>query len=441
MAQENVEAFEDKIYCRLPEGMEGFGGYRPDILVDNLSEREINLFVCKICNGIKRESCFKEHRDRPDYLVNTEEIRQEIGNIKVSCPLKKCEWIGKLSEFEIHINHCVEHEKNLPTMSPLSKVTEKELQFFCFILYILSTGFLCSVTILGIFLYVAHMAQIDILYSEADKLFDLVREHEENINTKMKKLFDIVIEYEENINTDKQRIVDVINNQERVNAAVNSQAIITFNIQHQAQIQRARFDIFEQGLFTIKNSLTMFLKTLEEKSDVNSLLLTTFTKAFSQLHETYQTIRLNPYFPQRGVMWNIYHVNDMFLKPTESSGPEFYVNEYKFQPVIDTLRDNQACFTFCIALVNCNHYDRVKWPMELEDRAFRVYLQTYKNSTETLYFEINEDNKYYFEKPRNEKNKPLCKQWLCKNQLMTYVEEDGLTLYILNSKPTQPDSP
>ena len=110
MAHQNIEAYEHKIYCQLPEGMEGWGGYKPDILVDNLSEREINLFICRICHGIKRESCFREHKDRPDSLVNTEEIRQEIGNIKVSCPLNKaqCGWIGKLSEFENHINTCVD---------------------------------------------------------------------------------------------------------------------------------------------------------------------------------------------------------------------------------------------------------------------------------------------------------------------------------------------
>ena len=51
-----------------------------------------------------------------------------------------------------------------------------------------------------------------------------------------------------------------------------------------------------------------------------------------------------------------------------------------------------------------------------------------------LRFEVDEDNHKYFVKPMNEKNKPLCKEWICKKQLMEHIVHDQMELHIINTK-------
>ena len=260
MAHQNVAAYKDKIYCRLPEGMEGFGGYLPDILVDNLSEREINLFICKVCHGIKRESCFREHEERADSLVNTEEIRQEIGNIKVSCPLNQCGWIGKLSEFEVHIDHCVDVEI---LVDQLDKIKVVQLSLIKLISMLCSLSCVCWIVAIIIIYLIINNAQ-----SSYIELHTYVLAMNEDLKTA-----------ESNVHILDDRSV----------------------------IQRLRLDHFERNLIDFQDKITQFGQN-SDKSTENSNIISKFIDSFRELHDSYQRIRLNPYSPQKGVIWNIYQV-------------------------------------------------------------------------------------------------------------------------------------
>ena len=44
--------------CRVKTRDESYGGYKREILTENLSDRDNALLVCGICKGIMREACF-----------------------------------------------------------------------------------------------------------------------------------------------------------------------------------------------------------------------------------------------------------------------------------------------------------------------------------------------------------------------------------------------
>ena len=104
-----------------------YGGYRKDILEENLTEREEALMTCGHCKGIMREAsvssdgellssgkqvcscccgdkCYYNISDRfPNFP-----FRRLIGLLKCSCPLKDrgCSWLGTLNECLVHLDKC-----------------------------------------------------------------------------------------------------------------------------------------------------------------------------------------------------------------------------------------------------------------------------------------------------------------------------------------------
>ena len=44
--------------CRVKLEGGSLGGYRSDILTENLSEREVAIYKCTRCNGIMKDKCF-----------------------------------------------------------------------------------------------------------------------------------------------------------------------------------------------------------------------------------------------------------------------------------------------------------------------------------------------------------------------------------------------
>ena len=119
MAEKFVEIIQPDIgreLC-LVEGNNGkYLGYKKDILVENLSERENTMFVCIRCQGIMREvclssageqfcsSCKKENEQANPNL----QMDDMILSFQCSCPLitRGCKWLGVLGGCQNHLDTC-----------------------------------------------------------------------------------------------------------------------------------------------------------------------------------------------------------------------------------------------------------------------------------------------------------------------------------------------
>ena len=102
--------------CRVKLEGGSLGGYRSDILTENLSERENSMLQCLRCKGIMKEAsignsgeqlcscCLKE---KEQSLPNAN-VRNTILSLKCACPLSKrgCEWLGRLEIVENHLTTC-----------------------------------------------------------------------------------------------------------------------------------------------------------------------------------------------------------------------------------------------------------------------------------------------------------------------------------------------
>ena len=102
--------------CRVKLEGGSLGGYRSDILTENLSEREGAIYECTKCNGIMKDAslgkageqlcscCIKK---REQSLPNAN-VRNTILSLKCACPLSKrgCEWLGRLESVENHLTTC-----------------------------------------------------------------------------------------------------------------------------------------------------------------------------------------------------------------------------------------------------------------------------------------------------------------------------------------------
>ena len=102
--------------CRIKLEGGSLGGYRSDILTENLSEREGAIYKCTRCNGIMKDAsisnigeqlCFCCKREDEQMSPNVN-VRNTIISLKCACPLSKrgCEWLGRLEIVENHLNTC-----------------------------------------------------------------------------------------------------------------------------------------------------------------------------------------------------------------------------------------------------------------------------------------------------------------------------------------------
>ena len=107
----------------LVEGKNGrFLGYKRDILIENLSERENTMFVCIRCQGIMRQpclssggvqfcSCCRKEGERTHPNIH---VSNTVLSFKCSCPLiaRGCGWVGALGGCQDHLDTCgYVHEK------------------------------------------------------------------------------------------------------------------------------------------------------------------------------------------------------------------------------------------------------------------------------------------------------------------------------------------
>ena len=92
-----------------------YGGYRKDMLTENLTEREKAVLICKKCQGVMKEACISERGEQfcscCEISVSKAphaSIRDMISLLKCSCPLieRGCKWLGTLEGCENHLDTC-----------------------------------------------------------------------------------------------------------------------------------------------------------------------------------------------------------------------------------------------------------------------------------------------------------------------------------------------
>ena len=100
-------------------GKEEFGGYKQELLVNSLSEVEIEFYVCTQCKGVMRNACQMGEEQIPvcETCVGKKvesqpmmKARRKIPELKVNCPLatRGCKWNATLDEFDKHLDVCQE---------------------------------------------------------------------------------------------------------------------------------------------------------------------------------------------------------------------------------------------------------------------------------------------------------------------------------------------
>ena len=119
MADKCVEIIQPDIgreVC-LVRGKNGkYLGYKKDILVENLSQRESTIFVCIRCQGLMREVCLSSAGEQFCSSCKKEgeqthpniQMDNMILSIKSSCPLiaKGCKWLGVIGGCQNHLDTC-----------------------------------------------------------------------------------------------------------------------------------------------------------------------------------------------------------------------------------------------------------------------------------------------------------------------------------------------
>ena len=102
--------------CRVKLEGGSLGGYRSDILTENLSEREGAIYKCSKCSGIMKDASIGKAGEQLCSCCITEKeqslpsanVRNTILSLKCACPLFKrdCEWLGRLEIVENHLTTC-----------------------------------------------------------------------------------------------------------------------------------------------------------------------------------------------------------------------------------------------------------------------------------------------------------------------------------------------
>ena len=92
------------------------GGYRKDLLIENLSERDELFLVCSRCSGLLKEACTVGSGEQVcvDCIKHDEQslpniqVRNTVIKLKCRCPLSQngCEWSDELRHCEEHLETC-----------------------------------------------------------------------------------------------------------------------------------------------------------------------------------------------------------------------------------------------------------------------------------------------------------------------------------------------
>ena len=90
-------------------------GHRREYLAQNLTKMEEGLVACKKCSGIMREASLSKGEttclmcsEIPDKPNPVKAVQDSIEILEIKCPLlRKCDWKGKLSDAEAHVEDCL----------------------------------------------------------------------------------------------------------------------------------------------------------------------------------------------------------------------------------------------------------------------------------------------------------------------------------------------
>ena len=119
MAEKCIESLQPEIgreLC-LVKGKNGeFLGYKTDILIENLSERDNKIFLCIRCQGIMREVCLSSDGEQFCSCCKKEDERTHpnihmsntVLSFNCSCPLiaRGCGWLEALGGCQDHLDAC-----------------------------------------------------------------------------------------------------------------------------------------------------------------------------------------------------------------------------------------------------------------------------------------------------------------------------------------------
>ena len=106
---------DDLLYVkRVIKGKDKYCGYKMDYLAKNLTEMEEGFVVCKVCSGLMRDASLYNGETTcvfcsqvPDRLNAVNIVQDSVAQFEIKCPiLRNCNWKGKLSEAEKHLEVC-----------------------------------------------------------------------------------------------------------------------------------------------------------------------------------------------------------------------------------------------------------------------------------------------------------------------------------------------
>ena len=92
-----------------------YGGYRKEILIENVTEREKDILICKKCQGIMKDACISPSGEQFCSCCENSiskgphrAIRKTINSLKCCCPLieRGCKWLGTIEGCENHLDTC-----------------------------------------------------------------------------------------------------------------------------------------------------------------------------------------------------------------------------------------------------------------------------------------------------------------------------------------------
>ena len=113
----SIDSEEQLILVQTGKGK--FGGYKQELLVNTLSEVEIEFYVCTQCKGVMRNASQMGEEQIPvcqtcvgkkGSILPVMKARKKIPELKVNCPLatRGCKWNATLSEVSQHLDVCQE---------------------------------------------------------------------------------------------------------------------------------------------------------------------------------------------------------------------------------------------------------------------------------------------------------------------------------------------
>ena len=100
-------------------GKDEYGGYKQDLLENDLGETEMDFYICVKCIGLMRNACLVNGPDpilvcevcmKGEDLIPMTKQRNNIPKLRAKCPLMKrgCVWKGSLGEIDVHLDECAE---------------------------------------------------------------------------------------------------------------------------------------------------------------------------------------------------------------------------------------------------------------------------------------------------------------------------------------------